>query len=134
MECGTGNASKFGKMSLQESLQAAKKSGSKLHDEINDEDIVPTELGLSIAWQNVPNAKGAWAEWGCEPEDEEDYNRLLLPDRRFYIVGDQVSTLPGWQEGAMMSAEHVVELIAELKEAIVPEGVKPPNSFEVTTR
>ncbi len=134
LECGTGNASKFGKMSLQERLQAAKKSGSKLHDEINDEDIVPTELGLSIAWQNVPNAKGAWAEWGCEPEDEEDYNRLLLPDRRFYIVGDQVSTLPGWQEGAMMSAEHVVELIAELKEAVVPEGVKPPNSFEVTTR
>jgi hypothetical protein len=33
-----------------------------------------------------------------------------------------------------MSAEHVVELIAELKEAVVPEGVKPPNSFEVTTR
>ena len=36
---------------------------------------------------------------------------LLRPDRRFYVTGDQVSQLPGWQEGAMMSAEHVVKQI-----------------------
>jgi monoamine oxidase len=36
---------------------------------------------------------------------------LLAPDRRFFVTGDQVSQLPGWQEGAMMSAQHVVEQI-----------------------
>lgn len=38
---------------------------------------------------------------------------MLTPDLdgRFFVVGDQVSTLPGWQEGALMSAEHVFRQI-----------------------
>lgn len=34
---------------------------------------------------------------------------------RFFVVGDQVSQLPGWQEGAMMSAQHLVEQISTVK-------------------
>jgi monoamine oxidase len=43
------------------------------------------------------------------------------------VVGDQVSTLPGWQEGAMMSAEHMVKQIAGLAPAI-PETLRAPNT------
>lgn len=126
------NATDFGRLSLQERLQLAKQGGARLHPEFNDNAIVPTELGLSIAWQNVPFLQGAWPSWGGNQTDDQDYQRLLLPDRRFYVVGDQASTLPGWQEGAMMSAEHVVELIAGLKAAVVPSDVTAPDTVKVT--
>jgi monoamine oxidase len=87
---------------------------------------------VSIAWQNIPYQQGAWPSWGNDTHDNADYRRLLLPDRRFYVVGDQASTLPGWQEGAMMSAEHVVQLIAGLiSPEMVPEELVAPNTFKV---
>jgi monoamine oxidase len=44
------------------------------------------------------------------------------------VVGDQVSTLPGWQEGAMMSAQHVVEQIGGLRALTVPEILRAPHT------
>lgn len=126
------HATEFGKLGLKERLRLAKEGGARLHPEFRDDSIVPTGLGLSIAWQNVPYQLGAWPSWGNDQHDDKDYERLLLPDRRFFVVGDQASTLPGWQEGAMMSAEHVVELIAGLKPMELPEGIKAPNTFKVT--
>jgi len=52
----------------------------------------------------------------------------LAPDRRFYVVGDQVSQLPGWQEGAMMSAQHVVEQIGGRRSKLVPLIKRAPNT------
>jgi serine/threonine protein kinase len=73
--------------------------------------LVPSDKAISIAWQNIPNEGGGWANW--DPNSKEDakaYARLLAPGSPFLrVVGDQVSQLPGWQEGAMMSAQHVVE-------------------------
>jgi monoamine oxidase len=43
-------------------------------------------------------------------------------------VGDQVSTLPGWQEGAMMSAEHVVEQIGGIRPLTVPQIKRAPHT------
>lgn len=126
------HATEFGKFSLAKRLEVAKQGGARLHREFKDNSIVPTELGLSIAWQNVPYQEGAWPSWGNDQHDDQDYERLLRPDGRFYVVGDQASTLPGWQEGAMMSAEHVVELIAGLKPAETPKDIKAPNTFKVT--
>ena len=126
------NATEFGTYSLEKRLAVAKEGGRRLHDEFDSDAIVPTALGLSIAWQNVPHQRGAWAAWGSEQHDDADYVRLLLPDRRFYVVGDQVSTLPGWQEGAMMSAEHVVELISGLKPHRVPKDTTAPDTIKVT--
>lgn len=126
------HATEFGTYALDKRLRVAKEGGARLHDEFNDDSIVPTDLGVSIAWQNVVHQKGAWPSWGNHQHDDADYRRLLLPDGRFYVVGDQASTLPGWQEGAMMSAEHVVELIGGLKEAMVPEDVTAPDTFKVT--
>lgn len=91
--------------------------------------IVPLELGISIAWHNVPFQRGGWAEWSpTSAEDREAYARLLAPDGRFYVVGDQVSTLPGWQEGAMMSAHHVAEQIGGVRPRTVPKIRRAPHT------
>lgn len=100
-------ATRFGAKGLTQRLRDAKEGAERLHPGFGR--FVPDETGLSIAWQNVPYIGGGWAEWDSKkPEHREAYNRLLLPDGHFYVGGDQVSYLPGWQEGAVLSAEHVV--------------------------
>ncbi len=119
-------ARSMGEMTLAERLVAARKGAIRLHPEFESDEIVPQKLGLSIAWQNVPFQRGGWANW--KKGTEGDYARLLAPDGNFHVLGDQVSTLPGWQEGAMMSAEHVVEQVAGIRPLTVPEILRLPET------
>jgi monoamine oxidase len=65
--------------------------------------------GLSIAWQNLPFLRGGWAQWQEVQGAVRHYNRLLQGDPSgFHVCGDQLSQLPGWKEGAVASARHVV--------------------------
>ena len=104
---------RFGRLSLADRLKTAREGGAKLHPEIADDRVVPLRLGVSIAWQHVPFQRGLGADWDqADPKDKAAYNRLIEPDGRFFVVGDQVSPLPGWQEGAIMSAEYVIKKVA----------------------
>ena len=115
------DAIELGKMSPKQRLVIALEGAQKLHSEFSDGSIVPQELGLSIAWHNVPFQQGGWAHWESDNNDDaKAYTRLLAPDGRFHIVGDQISPLPGWQEGAMMSAEHVIEQIVGKRPLTAP--------------
>jgi monoamine oxidase len=67
------------------------------------------DLGLSIAWHHVPYQLGGWADWDKIPVVH--YETLLEPDGQVIVAGDQVSYLPGWQEGAMLSARYVLQRI-----------------------
>ncbi|HEV7505721.1 MAG TPA: FAD-dependent oxidoreductase [Thermoanaerobaculia bacterium] len=123
------DAETLGAMDLQKRLNTARAGGALLHPEFLDDKIVPQALGLSIAWHNIPYQEGGWADWKSDSEpDRKAYARLLAPDGRFYVVGDQVSTLPGWQEGAMMSAEHVLQQIAGMRPKTVPEILAAPET------
>lgn len=106
------DARAFGTMSLQDRLKTAMKGGEKLHPDFARH--VPIDLGLSIAWQNVPHQLGGWADdWTCD-NTSADYQRLLAPEGRVIVAGDQVSYISGWQEGAVLSAHHVIRRIAGL--------------------
>jgi monoamine oxidase len=69
--------------------------------------------GLAIAWQNMPYQKGGWAYWGAVEDSTTHYNNLIQGNKNFYIVGDQLSALPGWQEGAVVSAINAVNRVAD---------------------
>jgi monoamine oxidase len=100
-------ARKFAALPLDQRLMLATQGAERLHPDFLRH--VKTELGLSIAWQQVPYVPGGWADWDwSKPEQVAAYNRLLTPDKRFFVCGDQVSYLSGWQEGAILSAHHVV--------------------------
>lgn len=105
----TSRARRFGNLDLATRLDVAYRAAQRLHPKFADD--VPKELGLSIAWQNVPHLNGGWADW--QPGQVVEYRRLLRPDNRFWVCGDQVSYLPGWQEGAVLSAHHVVKQLGE---------------------
>jgi monoamine oxidase len=123
------NAIDFGNLSPTDRIRDARRGAVKFHPEFADERMVPSDKAISIAWQNIPNEGGGWANWDSgNPAHAEAYSRLLAPDRRFYVTGDQVSQLPGWQEGAMMSAQHVVEQIAGRRLKAVPRILHAPNT------
>src|SRR5215213_2451278 len=123
------DAIRFGNMKPADRIVEARKGAIKLHPEFADTRMVPSDKAISIAWQNIPNQGGGWASW--TPDDEghsKAYTRLLAPDRCFYVTGDQVSQLPGWQEGAMMSAQHVIEQIVRPRLRAVPSLRRAPNT------
>src|SRR6185295_3871237 len=104
----------FGNLSLDERLEEALRGGERLHPRFRE--FVPKSGGLSIAWQQVPFLEGGWADWDRNNEaHKKAYARLLFPDQRFYVAGDQMSYLPGWQEGAVLSADHVIAQMSERK-------------------
>jgi monoamine oxidase len=123
------DAKAFGKMSLEQRIITARQGAMKLHPEFADTRMVPSDKAISIAWQNIPSEGGGWANWDPTNKDHaKAYSRLLAPDRRFFVTGDQVSQLPGWQEGAMMSAQHVVEQIGGRRLLTVPSIKRAPNT------
>lgn len=123
------NAIDFGNLSPAERIKDARRGAVKFHPEFADERIVPSDKAISIAWQNIPNEGGGWANWTPDSKDDTiAYARLLAPDRRFFVTGDQVSTLPGWQEGAMMSAQHVVEQVGGKRLLTIPRIKRAPNT------
>ena len=123
------DAIEFGEMTLEDRIKTARKGAVKLHPEFADTNVVPSDKAISIAWQNIPNEGGGWANWDPNNDNHtKAYSRLLAPDRRFYVTGDQVSQLPGWQEGAMMSAEHVMQQIASKGLLKAPQVIHAPNT------
>jgi monoamine oxidase len=84
----------YGLMKPEERLADAMRGGKKLHPDFDQH--VPIELGMSVAWQNVPWQLGGWADdWSC---DDAIPDRLLKAEGRFWVAGDQVSYLSGWRK------------------------------------
>lgn len=122
----------LGDLSHAERLTTARDGARRLHPEFDDDAIVPQRLGMSIAWHKVPLQLGGWASWRDDAEDREAYGRLLSPDGRFHVIGDQVSPLPGWQEGAMISAEYVIRQVTGVESTAVPRVHSAPDSIALT--
>lgn len=110
----------------------------KLHPDFDKH--VKLELGVSIAWKQVPHQLGGWAEdWSCGDNAIPDV--LLKPDGRFWVSGDQVSYLSGWQEGAVLSAHYILDAITQPKRrfmaapaAVATPGLRTPPSVRRRTR
>ena len=108
-------AETFGQMTMAQRIAACRRDAIKLHPEFADETLVPSSKALSIAWNQAEGQSGGFTSWNFgDPEDSRAYHRLLEPDGRFFVIGDQVSPLAGWQEGAFMSSEHAVKRIGGL--------------------
>ena len=96
-----GQGQRFADMTPPDRLRAAIAEGENLHAGYGDE----LETGISRAWSNVPFQKGGWPEGSGAPEV------LQRPDGAIYFAGDQVTALPGWQEGAALAAHAAVRAI-----------------------
>lgn len=105
------DAANFGHMSVEERLHEAREGAARFSPEF----AKGLEHGVTIAWQNMAHIKGGWAQWSYVEENVTHYNHIIQgtgingsEQPIFFIVGDQVSSLPGWQEGAIASALNAI--------------------------
>ncbi|MDH2390983.1 FAD-dependent oxidoreductase [Streptomyces sp. HNM0663] len=135
--CSYGRATTMGDRPHEERLRVAREGATKLHAEFASNAVVPDALGMSIAWHKMPYMRAAWADWQPgKPEHKGWYSTLIYPqggNNRFLVIGDQVSALPGWQEGAVMSAEWAYEWIASAKPLARRPVQRVPDARELTT-
>lgn len=117
-------ASDWGKLSVQERLDKARADAKKFNKAFG----AGLDDGLAIAWQNMPHIKGGWAYWQAVGDADyaaDQFNAIAQGSSvadgtrrdpgipRFFIVGDQISSLPGWQEGAIAAAINAISRMAD---------------------
>ncbi len=109
--CYDDQAVAYGRMTLADRIRAARSDSIKLHPEMASEALLPSNKAVSIAWHQAEGQTGGYTAWDHSDRiTEAAYQRLLKPEGRFFAIGDQLSFLPGWQEGAFMSAENAMRL------------------------
>jgi monoamine oxidase len=109
------NAAHAGHMTVEERLREARAGAALFGKEFAD----GLDRGVAIAWQNMAHIKGGWAQWNNVEDSVQHYNQIIqgtgvdgASNPCFFIVGDQVSSLPGWQEGAIASALNAISRLA----------------------
>lgn len=70
--------------------------------------------GINVTWHKIPYSLGPWTlEWeGDDGNSPDDYRLLNQPDQRVYFATANLSQMPGWQEGAMLSAQRAVGMLS----------------------
>lgn len=108
------NAYSMGQMTVEARLELARAGAAGFGAEF----AAGLNCGVAIAWQNMPHIKGGWTQWHTVADGGAEsvrYFNILtqgsgvdggLPN--FFIVGDQLSSLPGWQEGAIAAALNAI--------------------------
>jgi len=89
----------FASQSPQQRIDAAVSQGNQLHAEYVNE----VGRGISLSWPKMPFQLGAWGT--------SDPGVLLTPDENIFFAGEHLSILQGWQEGAILSAYHAIDLV-----------------------
>jgi monoamine oxidase len=94
---------KFARLPPAERFKLAIQQGEKIHPGYGSH----VEAGVSIAWHQMNHMLGCAAQWD-EKLYKQWFKTLQTPVGDHYLVGDQVSYHPGWQEGAIASAHFAV--------------------------
>jgi monoamine oxidase len=80
-------------------LDTAITQGAQLHSQY----AAQVANGISISWPKVPYQLGAWGQ--------SDPGILTTADANIYFAGEHLSSLQGWQEGAIVSAYNAIDKI-----------------------
>jgi len=95
---GGGAGTNFANQSPQARIDSALTQGSAVHSQMSS-----ANNGISIAWSKVPYQIGAWGT--------STPTTLLTADDNIFFAGEHLSILQGWQEGAILSAYHAIDLV-----------------------
>ena len=96
---GGAAGNNFANQAPQTRIDTTVTQANVLHPEFGAE----TSHGISVAWPKVPFQLGAWGD--------SDPGILLTPDENIFFAGEHLSILRGWQEGAILSAYHAIDLV-----------------------
>jgi monoamine oxidase len=118
----------FNALPLEGKFAASRMSVEKLHPGHGKE----LEKPMFVGWAEVPYQEGSWIQtFGPQQVEQEPvdvdveghplgkekmnpgYRTLLEPDGPIYFVGDHMSYLVGWQEGAALSSLRAIRMLSE---------------------
>ncbi|MBT8078546.1 MAG: FAD-dependent oxidoreductase [Gammaproteobacteria bacterium] len=91
----------FANQTPQGRITSSTTQGSNVHAEYAAE----VSRGIGVAWPKVPFQLGAWGT--------SDPGILLTADDNIFFAGEHLSILQGWQEGAILSAYHAIDLVVQ---------------------
>ena len=112
---GFDSSPEFDALSLEQKFAASRYSIERLHPGHGKE----LEKPIYVGWAHIPWNEGSWINtYGpAEPARRQTglpgYEVLIRPDGPIYFVGDHVSHILGWQEGAALSALRAVQMIGD---------------------
>lgn len=89
----------FSALSLKDREELALTWGNKMHPTYRQD----FESSFSVAWHRMPYSLGAWPSYTTRTR-QQYYPTLLEPDGRIYLVGEHLSYVNAWQEGAYQAA------------------------------
>ncbi|WOJ93093.1 FAD-dependent oxidoreductase [Congregibacter variabilis] len=103
----------FGRLSHKERLEEATLAGEALHPDNYRRHV---EAGVSVVWHRMNHMLGCgggvgepWAPFESGPDKIRA--ELVQGDGRHFMIGDQISKHPGWQEGALAVTERVLQIL-----------------------
>lgn len=94
---------RFARLTHAQRVELALQQGEKVHPGYREH----IENGISICWHRMNHMLGCSAQWD-ESLQSQWFRRAQAPIGNHYLIGDQVSYHPGWQEGAIHSAFHAI--------------------------
>ncbi|HEY5647222.1 MAG TPA: FAD-dependent oxidoreductase, partial [Pseudomonadales bacterium] len=98
------NAEYFARMNPAARFEEAIRQGEQIHPNYRRY----AETAVSVAWHRMNHIMGCTAAW-TEENRERYFSYLQQPvNGRHFLMGDQLSFHPGWQEGAFSSAHFAL--------------------------
>jgi monoamine oxidase len=105
-----GHADFFARLSPEARYEAVLDQLEALHPEIR----AHAGAFVSVPWHRMQHQLGCGSQWSEEAR-QTHFAHLQQPlHGRHFLVGDQMSLHPGWQEGALASAHHALRQLATL--------------------
>lgn len=102
-------------MSHTERLEEALKLGEAIHGPAYRDNF---ECGVSLSWQNFEHMLGCGSHFGLPGQDTDEATTHAMKEElqkpvhgRYFMIGDQVSFHPGWQEGAIAISHQALQTL-----------------------
>jgi len=95
----------FERMTPDERIRFAGEAGDRIHKGYSDQ----IESGVSVMWGRMKHMMGCGSGFRTPEEWEKLFPIVQKPQGRHYMVGDQISYHPTWQEGAFSSVEFALQ-------------------------
>lgn len=98
----------FGELSLAEQVEQAVGYSERIHPGQFRKHY--DDKAFSIAWHRTRYTEAGWSAWS-PPDRQKHLPVLREPQGRVYFSGDYISSLAGWQVGAIESAWSQIEKV-----------------------
>ena len=105
----------FATFTLEQKFAASRNSIERLHPGHGRE----LEKPIYVGWAHVPWNEGSWissygpGEVRGPSVTSPGYETLTQPDGPIYFIGDHVSHIVAWQEGAALSSLRAIQLLGD---------------------